>query len=82
MVEHPEHVCLLLSLYQQESRVCEIILHLLHLCVDPVTDTHTHTYFMQTHSHTLQLMGAPKPKPLREVAVMYLLFVVEKGVFC
>ena len=25
--------------------------------------------------------GAPKPEPLREVAVMYLLFVVEKGVF-
>ena len=26
--------------------------------------------------------GAPKPEPLREVAVMYLLFVVERGVFC
>ena len=26
--------------------------------------------------------GPPKPEPLREVAVMYLLFVVEKGVFC
>ena len=25
--------------------------------------------------------GAPKPEPLREVAVMYFLFVVEKGVF-
>ena len=26
--------------------------------------------------------GAPKPELLREVAAMYLLFVVEKGVFC
>ena len=25
---------------------------------------------------------APKPEPVREVAVMYLLFVVERGVFC
>ena len=25
---------------------------------------------------------APKPDPVREVAVIYLLFVVEKGVFC
>src|SRR4029434_6263670 len=30
---------------------------------------------------TERAQGAPKTEPLREVAVMYLLFVVERGVF-
>src|SRR4029434_4005408 len=38
--------------------------------------------WINERAYRAQAQGAPKPEPLCEVAVMYLLFVVEKGVFC
>src|SRR4029434_9708451 len=47
------------------------------------TESSSHSYqgWINERAYRAQAQGAPRPEPLREVAVMYLLFVVEKGVF-